>query len=161
MAHTYSHLFKIPTTGLRFFTVYGPWGRPDMAMHLFTEAIINNKRIKVFNNGKMSRDFTYIDDIVESMFRVFLRPPSDIQIPFNLFNIGNNKPEKLVDFIGEIESATQKIAKKDYLPIQPGDIEKTYADVQSLIKYIDYKPQTSIHEGITNFVYWYKNYFKI
>ena len=161
MAHTYSHLFKIPTTGLRFFTVYGPWGRPDMAMHLFTEAIINNQPIKVFNDGNMSRDFTYIDDIVESIVRLIVKVPSNRQLPLNLFNIGNNKPEKLIDFIEEIESATQKTAIKEYLPMQPGDVEQTYADLQSLFEYIDYKPKTSIREGISNFVNWYKKYYKI
>ncbi len=160
MAHTYSHLFKIPITGLRFFTVYGPWGRPDMAMHLFTEAIINNKPIKVFNNGNMSRDFTFVEDIVESMLRVLLKAPCDTQIPFNLFNIGNNKPEKLINFIEEIEYSTQKMAIKEYLPMQAGDIEITYADVQSLIDYIDYKPKISIKEGIGNFVNWYIQYYK-
>ncbi len=161
MAHTYSHLFKIPTTGLRFFTVYGPWGRPDMAMQLFTEAIIKNKPIQVFNEGKMSRDFTYINDIVESINRVLIKAPSNKQLPMNLFNIGNNKPEKLNNFIEEIENATQKTSIKEYLPMQAGDVEETFADVQSLISYIDYKPQTLIQEGIRNFVYWYKKYYKI
>ncbi len=160
MAHTYSHLFNIPTTGLRFFTVYGPWGRPDMAMHLFTQAIFNRKPIKVFNNGNMSRDFTYVDDVVESIKRVLLKAPSNEQIPNNIFNIGNNKPEKLVDFIVEIELAIQNTAIKEFLSLQPGDVEQTYADVQDLIDYIDYKPQTSIHEGISNFVNWYKEYYK-
>jgi len=160
MARTYSHLFKIPITGLRFFTVYGPWGRPDMALHLFTEAIINNKPIKVFNDGNMSRDFTYIDDIVESIKRVVIKEPSYKNLPMNLFNIGNNKPEKLINFIEEIELATQKKSMKEYLPMQAGDVEKTYADVLSLIDYIDYKPKTSIQQGIGNFVKWYKNYYK-
>jgi UDP-glucuronate 4-epimerase len=160
MSHTYSHLFKIPTTGLRFFTVYGPWGRPDMAMHLFTEAIINNKPIKVFNDGNMSRDFTYVDDIVESIARLVIKAPNNEQLPMCLFNIGNNKPEKLVDFIEEIESATQKTAIKEYLPIQPGDVEQTYADVQNLIDYIDYKPLTPIYKGISKFVNWYKEYYQ-
>jgi len=161
MAHTYCHLFKIPTTGLRFFTVYGPWGRPDMAMHLFTEAIIKNEPIKVFNEGNMSRDFTYVDDIVESIIRVMKKAPENEQLPMNLFNIGNNKPEKLADFIEEIELATKQNCTKEYLPMQPGDVEKTYADVQSLIDYTDYKPITSIQAGISNFVNWYKNYYKI
>jgi len=161
MAHTYCHLFKIPTTGLRFFTVYGPWGRPDMAMHLFTEAIIKNEPIKVFNEGNMSRDFTYVDDIVESIIRVMNKAPENEQLPMNLFNIGNNKPEKLADFIEEIELATKQNCMKEYLPMQPGDVEKTYADVQSLIDYIDYKPITSIQAGISNFVNWYKSYYKI
>jgi UDP-glucuronate 4-epimerase len=161
MAHTYSHLFKIPTTGLRFFTVYGPWGRPDMAMHLFTDAIIKNKPIKVFNDGKMSRDFTYVDDIIESIKGVINKAPTNQQVPMNLFNIGNNKSEKLTDFIEQIENATQKISVKELLPMQAGDVEKTYADVQSLINYIDYKPKTSIQEGVGNFVNWYKKYYKI
>jgi UDP-glucuronate 4-epimerase len=161
MAHTYSHLFKIPTTGLRFFTVYGPWGRPDMAMHLFTEAILEGKPIKVFNDGNMSRDFTYVEDVVETINRVLLKTPINKQIPFDLFNIGNNKPAKLIDFVEAIENAIGLVAIKEYLPIQPGDVEKTYADVQSLIDYIDYKPKTSIPEGISNFVNWYKNYYRI
>ena len=161
MAHTYSHLFKIPTTGLRFFTVYGPWGRPDMAMYLFTDAISNQKPIKVFNDGEMSRDFTYVDDIVESIKRVLTKAPDNEQLPMNLFNIGNNKPEKLIDFIEQIEIATKKLAMKEYLPMQPGDVEKTYADVQSLIDYIDYKPKKTIQEGVCNFVNWYENYYKI
>jgi UDP-glucuronate 4-epimerase len=161
MAHTYSHLFKIPTTGLRFFTVYGPWGRPDMAMHLFTEAIFKGNPIRVFNDGNMSRDFTYVDDVVETINRVLLKTPIKKQIPFDLFNIGNNKPAKLIDFVEAIENATGLVAIKEYLPIQPGDVEKTFADVQSLIEYIDYKPKTSIHEGISNFVNWYKNYYRI
>ena len=161
MAHTYSHLFKIPTTGLRFFTVYGPWGRPDMAMHLFTEAIINNEPIKVFNEGNMSRDFTYVDDIVESIKRLLIKAPFDLNLPFNLFNIGNNKPEKLVDFIEKIENATHRTSMKEFLPMQAGDVEITYADVQNLLDYIDYKPKVTIQEGIINFVNWYKNYYKI
>jgi UDP-glucuronate 4-epimerase len=160
MAHTYSHLFKIPATGLRFFTVYGPWGRPDMAMHLFTEAIINNKPIKVFNQGNMSRDFTYVDDIVESIKRVMIKAPNNEQLPLNLFNIGNNKPEELIDFIEEIENTTQKTSIKEFMPMQAGDVEKTYANVQSLIDYVDYEPKTLIHDGIGNFVKWYKNYYK-
>jgi UDP-glucuronate 4-epimerase len=160
MAHTYSHLFKIPTTGLRFFTVYGPWGRPDMAMHLFTEAIINDKPIKVFNDGNMSRDFTFVDDIVESITRVMIKAPNNEKLPMNLFNIGNNKPEKLVNFIEEIERAILKTAAKEYLPMQAGDVERTYADVQSLFSYINYKPNTSIQQGIGNFVKWYKEYYQ-
>ena len=160
MAHTYSHLFKIPTTGLRFFTVYGPWGRPDMAMHLFTDAIVNNEPIKVFNEGNMSRDFTYVADIVESIRRLIIKAPVNEKLPMNLFNIGNNSPEKLIDFIEEIENATQGKAIKELLPMQAGDVEKTYADVQSLIDFIEYKPHTSIHEGVGEFVNWYKNYYK-
>jgi len=161
MAHTYSHLFKIPTTGLRFFTVYGPWGRPDMAMHLFTEAIINDKPIKVFNQGNLSRDFTYIDDIVESINRVMVKPNIKDDLPLNLFNIGNNSPEKLGDFIETIELEIGKKAQKEFLPMQNGDVEITYADVESLIDYIGYQPQTSIGEGICNFVNWYKGYYQV
>ena len=160
MAHTYSHLFKIPTTGLRFFTVYGPWGRPDMAMYLFTDAITKGKPIKVFNDGKLSRDFTYVDDIVESIMRVLVKVPNNEYIPFNVFNIGNNKPEKLFSFIEQIEYATHKTAIKEFLSMQAGDVEKTFADVQSLIDYIDYKPKTTIQEGVGNFVDWYKKYYK-
>jgi UDP-glucuronate 4-epimerase len=159
MAHTYSHLFKIPTTGLRFFTVYGPWGRPDMAMHLFTEAILNKKPIKVFNDGNMSRDFTYVDDIVECIIRVMIKAPSNEQLPMKLFNIGNNKPEKLVDFIQEIESNTGLMAKMDLLPLQAGDVEQTYADVQSLVSYINYHPNTTIKEGVKKFINWFKKYY--
>ena len=158
MAHTYSHLFKIPTTGLRFFTVYGPWGRPDMAMHLFTEAIINGQPIKVFNNGDMSRDFTYVDDIVESIMRLIHLAPDNEQLPMNLFNIGNNKPEKLTDFIEEIERTTSKNSMREFLPLQAGDVEITYADVKSLIEYIKYKPQTSIKVGVKKYINWYKKY---
>lgn len=161
MAHTYSHLFKIPTTGLRFFTVYGPWGRPDMAMNLFTEAIINNEPIKVFNQGNLSRDFTYIDDIVESINRVIVKPSVKDDLPLNLFNIGNNSPEKLGVFIETIEMEIGKTAQKEFLPMQNGDVEITYADVQSLIDYISYKPQTSIQVGIGNFVNWYKGYYQV
>jgi UDP-glucuronate 4-epimerase len=161
MAHTYSHLFKIPATGLRFFSVYGPWGRPDMASHIFTESIINDKPIKVFNYGKMFRDFTYIDDIVESIKRVIPKAPSNENLPMNLFNIGNNKPEKLTDFIKEIELATKKYSRKEYLPMQACDIQKSYSDTQNLIDFIDYKPQTSIEDGIKNFVNWYKKYYNI
>jgi UDP-glucuronate 4-epimerase len=161
MSHTYSHLFRIPTTGLRFFTVYGPWGRPDMAMHLFTEAILTGKPIKVFNDGNMSRDFTYVDDIVESISRVVIKQPKNEKMPINLFNIGNNNPEKLIDFIQEIENSTGLTACKDYLPMQPGDVEQTYADVTSLNNYIGYKPQTSMQEGVNQFVNWYRNYYKI
>jgi UDP-glucuronate 4-epimerase len=159
MAHTYSHLFKIPTTGLRFFTVYGPWGRPDMAMYLFTKAIVNEEPIKVYNQGKLSRDFTYIDEIVESIFRLILKPNATTDIPFNLFNIGNNKPEKLVDFIKEIERALGKKAIMEYLPMQLGDVEKTYADISSLSDFIFFKPKTSISQGIQKFITWYREYY--
>jgi UDP-glucuronate 4-epimerase len=160
MAYTYSHLFKIPTTGLRFFTVYGPWGRPDMAMYLFTMAIINDKPIKVYNQGNLSRDFTYIDEIVESVFRLVKKPKSTKNVPFNLFNIGNNSPVKLGEFIDAIEVSLGKIAQKELYPMQAGDVEQTYADVQSLIAYIDYKPKTTIQDGVGEFVKWYKEYYQ-
>ncbi len=160
MAHTYSHLFKIPATGLRFFTVYGPWGRPDMAMHIFTDAILMNKTIKVYNNGNMSRDFTYIDDIVESILRITVKPNSQKSLPYQLFNIGNNHPAKLGDFISEIENATGKKAIKEFLPIQPGDVEETFADVESLNKCIQYVPQIAINRGVNQFVDWFKKYYK-
>ncbi len=162
MAHTYSHLFKIPTTGLRFFTVYGPWGRPDMAMFLFTDAIVNNRPIKVFNYGKMERDFTYIDDIVEGVVRI-LEHPTKERIKKNklykVYNIGNNNSVKLLDFIKEIELNLERKAVKKMLPIQPGDVERTWADVDDLIKDYDYKPNTSISHGVKAFIDWYKSYY--
>ncbi|PWH82388.1 NAD-dependent epimerase [Algibacter marinivivus] len=163
MAHTYSHLFKIPTTGLRFFTVYGPWGRPDMAMFLFTDAIINDKPIKVFNYGKMERDFTYVDDIVEGVVRIIEHPNKD-RIEKNdlykVYNIGNNNSVKLLDFIKEIELNLGTEAEKNMLPIQPGDVERTWANVDDLIKDYDYSPSTSISQGVKSFVDWYKSYYK-
>ncbi|MDG1730897.1 MAG: NAD-dependent epimerase [Algibacter sp.] len=163
MAHTYSHLFNIPTTGLRFFTVYGPWGRPDMAMFLFTDAIVNNKPIKVFNYGKMERDFTYIDDIVEGVVRI-LEHPNKERIEKNdlykVYNIGNNNSVKLLDFIKEIELNLETEAKKNMLPIQPGDVERTWANVEDLINDYNYKPNTSISAGVKAFVDWYKTYYK-
>jgi UDP-glucuronate 4-epimerase len=162
MAHTYSHLFKIPTTGLRFFTVYGPWGRPDMAMFLFTDAIVNNKPIKVFNYGKMERDFTYIDDIVEGLVRI-LENPNKERIAQNdlykVYNIGNNNSVKLLDFIKEIEINLETNAEKNMLPIQPGDVERTWANVDDLINDYDYRPNTSISHGVKAFVDWYKAYY--
>lgn len=158
MAHTYSHLFKIPTTGLRFFTVYGPWGRPDMALFLFTKAITENKSIKVFNYGKMERDFTYIDDIVEGVVRIIEKPVKDRL--YKVYNIGNNNSVKLMDFIKEIEINLGKEAIKDMLPIQPGDVERTWANVDDLIKDYDYKPNTSVKDGIKSFVDWYKKFYK-
>ena len=174
MAHTYSHLFGIQTTGLRFFTVYGPWGRPDMALFLFTKAIFEDKPIDVFNYGEMERDFTYIDDIVEGVIRVIDNPakpnknfdkknpdPSTSSAPYKVYNIGNNAPVKLMDFITALEKKIGKTAKKNMLPIQPGDVPSTYADVTDLIEDLGYKPNTSIEEGISNFVDWYKEFFKI
>lgn len=163
MAHTYSHLFKIPTTGLRFFTVYGPWGRPDMAMFLFTDAIVNNKPIKVFNYGKMERDFTYIDDIVGGVVRIIENQNKE-RIEKNdlykVYNIGNNNCVKLLDFIKEIELNLETEAEKNMLPIQPGDVERTWANVDDLINDYDYKPNTSISYGVKAFVDWYKGYYK-
>lgn len=174
MAHTYSHLFKIPTTGLRFFTVYGPWGRPDMALFLFTKAMLENKPIDVFNYGEMQRDFTYIDDIVEGVIRVNDNPPKEnpnwdpnsddasvSSAPYKIYNIGNNNPVKLMDFITALENKLGKTAEKNMLPIQPGDVPSTYADVSDLIRDLNYKPETSIQEGIDQFVDWYREFFKV
>ena len=174
MAHTYSHLFKIPTTGLRFFTVYGPWGRPDMALFLFTKAIYENKPIDVFNYGEMQRDFTYIDDIVEGVIRVNDNPPKEnpnwdansddasvSSAPYKVYNIGNNNPVKLMDFITALEEKIGKTAEKNMLPIQAGDVPSTYADVSDLIRDLDYKPETSIQEGIDKFVDWYREFFGV
>ena len=168
MAHTYSHLYNLPTTGLRFFTVYGPWGRPDMALFLFTKAILTGEPIKVFNNGKMQRDFTYIDDIVEGIIRVTDKPatpnphwdaaspdPGTSSAPYRLYNIGNNNPVSLMDFIGAIEKALGKTAQKEFLPMQPGDVAATYADIEALIESVDYHPQTPVQSGIDNFIAWY------
>lgn len=174
MAHTYSHLFKIPTTGLRFFTVYGPWGRPDMALFLFTKAILENQPIDVFNHGEMQRDFTYIDDIVEGITRVNDNPPREnpdwnpnsddasvSSAPYKVYNIGNNNPVKLMDFITALEQKIGKTAEKNMLPLQAGDVPSTYADVSDLIRDMDYQPQTTIQEGIDQFVDWYKEFFKV
>ena len=174
MAHVYSHLFNIPITGLRFFTVYGPWGRPDMAPFLFTDAIINNKPIKVFNNGDMMRDFTYIDDVVQGIQHVINSPAkpnvnwdaqnpeaSSSNAPYQLYNIGNSKPVALIDFITCIENVTGKKAIKEMLPLQPGDVQATFADVSGLQKDFNYTPSTNLKEGIEQFVHWYKNYFKV
>lgn len=171
MAYTYSHLYNLPTTGLRFFTVYGPWGRPDMAYFLFTKAILAQKPIKVFNYGKMQRDFTYIDDIIEGMVRVINHVPqctkssqSDTvpmsNAPYKIYNIGNNQPVELVKFIETIEQCLGMTAEKIFLPIQPGDVPITYADVDDLIRDVDFKPNTSMEVGIEKFVHWYKNYFQ-
>jgi UDP-glucuronate 4-epimerase len=172
MAHTYSHLYGLPTTGLRFFTVYGPWGRPDMALFLFTEAILKDRPIQVFNHGNMRRDFTYIDDIVEGVVRVMDhipqpdaqwsgdRPdPGSSPAPYSLYNIGNHNPVKLMDFIEAIEAALGKKAKKEYLPMQPGDVPASFADVEDLVNAVGFKPNTSIQEGIQNFIDWYMDYY--
>lgn len=171
MAHTYAHLYGIPTTGLRFFTVYGPWGRPDMALFLFTRAIIDGQPIKVFNHGQMRRDFTYIDDITEGVVRVLDKPaspntrwsgmtpdPGTSSAPYRLFNIGNNNPVMLQDFIQAIERALGKTAEKELLPIQPGDVEATYANIDDLADYVGYRPATPIDEGVNRFVQWYRTY---
>lgn len=162
MAHTYSHLFKIPTTGLRFFTVYGPWGRPDMAMFLFTDAIVNDRPIKVFNHGNMERDFTYVDDIVEGVVRIIEKSPTkriETNEFYKVYNIGNNNSVKLLDFIKEIELNLDKVATKNMMEMQPGDVERTWANVNELIKDYDYSPNTSIKEGVKSFIDWFKNYY--
>ena len=171
MAHTYSHLYGIPTTGLRFFTVYGPWGRPDMALYLFTRAILAGEPIKVFNNGKMKRDFTFIDDIIEGVIRVTDRPalsdpnwssdnpdPASSTAPYKLQNIGNNNPVELMHLIKTIENALGKKAEKIMLPMQPGDVPATYANIDPLIDDVGFKPETSIEEGVAKFVGWYQEF---
>jgi UDP-glucuronate 4-epimerase len=165
MAYTYSHLYRIPMTGLRFFTVYGPWGRPDMAYFKFVKAIEAGNPIDVYNHGEMQRDFTYIDDIVEGIIRVMHRPPSSEsealvnQAPYKLYNIGNHQPVTLKRFIEVIEQATGKAAQKHYLPMQPGDVPVTYADVEDLMRDVGFKPSTSIETGIGKFVEWYREYY--
>jgi UDP-glucuronate 4-epimerase len=174
MAHTYSHLYGIPTTGLRFFTVYGPWGRPDMAYFSFTRDIIAGKPIKVFNHGKMERDFTYIDDIIEGILRLIDKIPAanknwdetkdDISTsfaPYEIYNIGNNQPVSLMRFINILEEKIGKVAEKIYMDMQPGDVLKTYADVSDLQKDIGFKPSTSLEQGLAEFVRWYKDYYNI
>ncbi|EDM27641.1 NAD-dependent epimerase/dehydratase [Lentisphaera araneosa HTCC2155] len=170
MAHSYSHLYDLPTTGLRFFTVYGPWGRPDMALFLFTDAILNNREIKVFNNGEMSRDFTYIDDIVDGIYKALISPPKRRQLeklstdsssaPYEIYNIGNNSPVPLMNFIKAIENATGKEAKKNFLPLQPGDVVSTHADCTKIIQNLHYSPSTSLQTGVDQLVQWYKQHYK-
>lgn len=173
MAHTYSHLYRIPTTGLRFFTVYGPWGRPDMALFMFTKNILEGKPIDVFNGGKHARDFTYVDDIVEGVIRVLdtvpapdpswssRNPnPASSRAPYRIYNIGNNNPVELLRFIEIIEQEVGKKAIRNYLPLQPGDVEKTYADVTSLSEITGFKPGTQIEDGIASFVRWYRKYYR-
>jgi len=174
MAHTYAHLYGIRTTGLRFFTVYGPWGRPDMAPMLFADAITHDREIKVFNHGKMSRDFTYIGDIVEGIIKVIDTPatpdstfdpahpdPSSSTAPYRIYNIGNNAPVGLMEFIQTLEAALGKEAKKDFLPMQEGDVVSTYADVTPLIEDFGYKPHTPLKEGVASFVAWYRDYYGV
>ena len=160
MGHTYAHLFRIPSTGLRFFTVYGPWGRPDMATYIFTKAIFEGRPIAVYNHGDMRRDFTYIDDIVDGVLRVLARPPADdgSNAPHRLYNIGNNTPEPLLRFIGLIEQALGKTAEKILLPIQPGDVPETFADIDDMRRDTGFVPRTAIDEGIPRFVEWYREY---
>jgi len=174
MAHTYSHLYGLPTTGLRFFTVYGPWGRPDMALFKFTKAILSGEKIQVFNYGKHRRDFTYIDDIVEGVIRVLDHPatpnpswsgaqpdPGTSTSPWRVYNIGNNKPIELMDYIAAVEKALGMKAEMELLPLQPGDVPDTFADVADLVERFGYKPDTPVEQGVANFVAWYRNYFKI
>jgi UDP-glucuronate 4-epimerase len=173
MAHTYSHLYGLPTTGLRFFTVYGPWGRPDMALFKFTKAILAGEPIQVFNHGRHRRDFTYIDDIVEGVIRVLDRPappnpawdgaqpdPGTSTAPWRVYNIGNNQPVELMDYIAALEQALGKTAQKEMLPLQAGDVPDTYADVGDLVEQFHYKPATPVTQGVANFVAWYRDYFK-
>lgn len=173
MAHTYSHLFSLPTTGLRFFTVYGPWGRPDMALFKFTKAILAGEKIPVFNYGKHRRDFTYIDDIVEGIIRVLDHPasgnpnwnsdqpdPGASKAPWRVYNIGNNSPVKLMDYIGALEKALGKRVEMEMLPLQPGDLPDSYADAADLVEQFHYKPATPVEQGIAKFVAWYRDYFK-
>jgi UDP-glucuronate 4-epimerase len=174
MAHTYSHLYGLPTTGLRFFTVYGPWDRPDMALFKFTKAILADQPIQVFNFGNHRRDFTYIDDIVEGLVRVLDRPaapdpqwngnspdPGTSRAPWRVYNIGNNKPVQLTDYIAALEKALGKKAKRELLPMQAGDIPDTFADVDDLVEEFGYRPSTSVEDGITRYVSWYRDYFKV
>jgi len=174
MAHSYSHLFKLPTTGLRFFTVYGPWGRPDMAMWLFTEAISAGKPIKLFNHGKMKRDFTYVDDVVQALVRLIDRPaegdpswsgeapnPSRSSAPWRVYNIGNNAPVEVLEVVRILEETLGKKAVRELLPMQPGDVPATYADVDDLMREVGFKPATPIAEGIARFVIWYKEYHRL
>ena len=174
MAHAYSNLYKIPTTGLRFFTVYGPWGRPDMALFKFTKNILEDKIINVFNDGNHTRDFTYIDDIVEGVINTLDSPaksnndwnsnkpdPSSSNVPWRIYNIGNNNPIKLMDYIDALEKTLGKKAKINFLPLQPGDVPDTYANVDNLKKQFNYKPTTSVLKGVSNFITWYKNYYKV
>ena len=163
MAHAYSKLYGIPTTGLRFFTVYGPFGRPDMAYYKFAMKIMNGKKIQIYNNGDMYRDFTYVDDVVKGIVNVMCNPPMESEdgVRYKIYNIGNNKPVRLMDFITELEKQLGKEAEKEYLPMQPGDVYQTYADVSELMKDFEFRPGTSIEEGLSKFVKWFKEYYNI
>jgi len=173
MSHAYAHLFGLPVTGLRFFTVYGPWGRPDMAMWIFTKAILAGEPIKLFNNGNMRRDFTYVDDVVESVVRLVDRQPAgnpnfsaaspdpgSSSAPWRVYNIGNNKPVELLEVVRLLEEALGKKAKRELLPMQPGDVPATYADVDDLIRDVDFRPAMPIAEGIRRFIEWYRDYHR-
>lgn len=167
MAHTYSYLYGLPTTGLRFFTVYGPWGRPDMALFTFTQAILAGEPINIFNSGNMKRDFTYIDDIVEGITRLIPQKPASIvsekhtsQAPYKVYNIGNNQPVELMKFISVLEDKLGKKAVKNFLPMQPGDVPETFADIDDLMEDVGFKPATTIEQGIKKFVNWYKDYYE-
>jgi UDP-glucuronate 4-epimerase len=174
MAHSYAHLYGLPCTGLRFFTVYGPWGRPDMALFLFTEAILEGRPIDVFNEGRMQRDFTYVDDVVEGIVRVLAKPPSpdpawsgDRPDPgtsralYRIYNIGNARPVELLRYIEVLEERLGRTAKKNFLPLQPGDVPATRADIDDLVRDLDYRPQTTIEEGVGRFVEWYRTYYRV
>lgn len=174
MAHSYSHLYNLPTTGLRFFTVYGPWDRPDMALQKFAKSIVNNEVIKIYNNGNHKRDFTYIDDITDGIVRVLNKPalsnqnwmsdspdPSTSKAPWRIYNIGNNKPVNLNDYISALENALGKVAKKEFLPIQPGDVPDTWANIDGLVKEFDYQPSTLVEHGVKKFAEWFMEYYKI
>lgn len=163
MAHSYAHLYQLPTTGLRFFTVYGPWGRPDMAPFKFTRAMIEGRPVEVYNNGMMGRDFTYIDDIVESIVRLRLKPPlpAEGQPPCQLFNIGRGQPVRLLHFVECLERALGIKARRDYLPLQAGDVLETWADAGSLARWIDYSPGTSLEHGVNAFVGWYRDFYRV
>jgi len=174
MAHSYSHLYRIPATGLRFFTVYGPWGRPDMAMFIFAKAILEGKPIKLFNHGNMRRDFTYVDDVVESIVRLIDRPPqgnaewsgahpdpSSSAAPWKIYNIGNNRPEELMHVVAVLEKEFGRTAIKDMMPMQPGDVPATYADVEDLARDVGFRPATSIEDGIARFATWFREYHRI
>jgi UDP-glucuronate 4-epimerase len=174
MAHTYAHLFALPCTGLRFFTVYGPWGRPDMALFLFTRAILEDRPIQVFNHGRMRRDFTYIDDIVEGVVRVMGRKPApdpawrgdapdpgSSYAPYRIYNIGNNRPVELLEFIRVIEAHLGKEARKEMRDLQPGDVPATYADIDDLARDVGFRPATPLSEGVGKFIEWYREYYKV
>ena len=174
MAHTYSHLYQLPTTGLRFFTVFGPWGRPDMALFLFTKAILDGQPINMFNNGNMTRDFTFIDDVVESVIRVIDKvaasnnqfdhnkpDPMTSDAPYRIFNVGNSRPTFLTEYVAAIEEELGMVANKKFLPLQPGDVLNTASDTSALEEWIHFKPNTSLKHGVSEFVQWYRKYYRV